>query len=192
MDIIIDRYGSNIFDDPEIDIICDAIENLLYKEFFENENTLLEIHCTCENDNEWDNVIGFRNKVDPEVRQLGYHVAQPRFDSFYNEVFDYPVPQTTSQSLNIIGTTICLYLISIKLQVGYVYILALANSVADLESCSPSMFGLMLLVCKLLSYRDDSAAKLTNILENGKIRNLDKTTQQSICNKIDHLLSSHL
>lgn len=191
MDMFIDRWGSFNFSDNEIDIVCDAIENLLFKEFFETDNTLLAIHCSNENGDELDRVIFCRNKVDPEVEQLGYTVAMSFFDEFYMEVFNYPVPQTFSNTIHVQGTSIFLYLIGIKLSSGYVYMFDLANSMIDLESSCPSMFGLMLTVCKMLARRDKSAGILADILANGDIQNLEKTTQNAICDKVEKLLRDH-
>lgn len=194
MDMIIDRWGKKLFDDAEIDTICDAINNLLFKEFFEAENTLLSIQCTEESDNETARAIYCKNKVDPEseFEKLCYNYATRYFDDFYAKVFDYPVPQTESNAVGIGETTIYLYMISIKLESGYIYMYAGADCFQDIQSCSTSMFGLMLTVCKMLSYRDHSAGILADILTYKTIKNLEKTTQQAIVEKVNQLLSNHL
>lgn len=191
MDMFIDRWGSFNFSNNEIDIVCDAIENLLFKDFFESENTLLSIHCSEENDDEMDRVIFCRNKVDPEIEQLGYTFAFRSFDDFYAEVYDYPVPQTFSSTIQIQDTTIYINMIGIKFSSGYVFMFALANNLLDLQNSCTSMFGLMLTVCKMLGRRDVSAKVLANILENDDIKNLEKTTQNLICEKVEKLLENH-
>ena len=192
MDMLIDRWQSFNFSNTEIDIVCDAIENLLFQDFFEADNTLLCIHCTEENDNELDRVILCRNNTDREVEQLGSTIAMRYFDDFYAEVFDYPVPQIFSSTIVIENTTIYLYLIGIKFRSGYVYMYSLANSQLDLENSCSGMFGLALTVSKMLACRDRSAETLADILSNSDIANLEKTTQKAINDKVEKLLDNYL
>lgn len=52
MDMRIDKWKSAIFSVEEIDVITDAIESFLFKDFFESSNTILEIHCIADYEDE--------------------------------------------------------------------------------------------------------------------------------------------
>ena len=192
MDTIIDRVDSFVFSNKEIDAVCDVVENLLFREIFEAENTLLAIHCCEENDNEIDNVLHFENRLSPEVEQIAYAVGMQLFDQFYAEVFDYPVPHIMSNTVKVAGTQIFLSLMCIKLSCGYINMFVAADDATDIDSAHMSMFGLAVAVCKILARRDMSASTLAGILTGGEIEHLDKATQDIICEKIDRLLRNHL
>jgi hypothetical protein len=190
MDMIVNKWDSKLFDWGEIDLLCDAIDSLLFKEFFENENTLLSIHCVQYDSDDMDRVIYCRNKLDVEVRTLSYKVCGDIFEEFYKENYDYPIPQLCARSVKIENTDMYFYTTALKLSLGYVYFFVAIDDPNLTEAAVECTYGLTLTICKMLSPDDDGAAKLSNSLPHSKYLEMNSTVRAAINKRVEELFES--
>ena len=191
LEMYIDRFYSNVFDDDEINALCDGIENMLFKEFFEANSTVLSICCSEENDNELDNVIKIKHEADKDKENFGYNSFYYFFDDFYSLVFDYPVPQIATAALAYDEKSVFIYEITMKFKSGYVGLFVIAGNELDLEQACFGMYGLSLMICKILKRRDRSAKVLENTLRGYK-NNMPESLKDTINKNVDRIIEKYL
>lgn len=190
MDTIIDRWGSQIFDDEEINLVCEAIESMLFRELLNEENFMLSIHCAYVESDETDRVISYRNRTYREVDQLGYAFGLKTFERIHEKICDYPVPQIYTETVVIKRTDLRLVATLLKLSTGYIYFFVVVDDPLLVAMAQQGVFGLALTICKMLSFYDEGADKLMQILPSLTLKNLCDTERNSICRCVDRYFES--
>ena len=188
MDMFVNKGDAVIFTFGEIDLISDAIEKLIFKEFFERKDTTLTIRCATLDETRFDRVIYCRNKVDVDVEKVSKSVESNTFQEFVESAGSYPVPYFDIMHGSMGGAGVSVYAMGMKIDSGYIFSACSANEEGCQKEMVACLYGLNLVLCDIMAERDKSAKDFSASLRATKIESLDKITRNAINKRVDQFL----
>lgn len=189
MDMFIDRWDSTLLSDAEIDLICDGIEDIFFKEFFDSCGTQLGIWCV-DFDGEMDRVIFCDNEVDIEWRNLIQEQSLSVFDEFYAAECENAEPNFEAQTLRVNGTDVTAEVFDLKFSSTMIHIYTSYTGSVEEYCARASVYGLAVMLCHILAKRDPSAEKLEEKIRETKMRHIDDAVRKNADHCLRQLLSS--
>lgn len=193
MDTFIDRYGSIIFNDTEIDLICSAIEDFFFKEFLSEKHTELFVRCMMDDsDGAVDCVIHCNNRSTETMRNKTLSLGEYFCSQFYEKMFNVRKTAFEMNSASFVNgkelaTVVCLKILGL----GYVFVIGGYDDDSLRDSASTSAYGLALFICKMLGKRNRYGKELVKKIEGAPISTIGDSTRDAICRNVNSYMQNN-
>lgn len=157
MDMYVDKYGSAVFSVEELDVLTDAMEDFLFKDFFESQNSILQMMSF---NDEWGGIVvdcinpqidsSFQSYAQSMAEDLGASLATDLRDGFFRA--GLLIDQEES---------VIVYSMIMNFNVGTLLFYLGTDNATSFDSGKVGLASYAKLICEVLAKRDDVARQVT-------------------------------
>ena len=193
MDMFINRYGSYVLDDTEIDLVCDAIEGLIYKDLFEQDIAMVAINSFGEDNYgrfSYDRVIQCWNKRDEYLKYCCETIAiQDHYMDFCKQFNDEDIVCCVD-NCQIVNEDFLLITTTFRSSRGDLVVYSSIKDTSMVEDLYTCHFGLVLLLAIMLEGDNESLCEafVSRLLENKECI-IDTVMRDAAFRRISELLT---